>query len=382
MEEKVKQLHEAHTGVLSIKNELEVTNGEELALAYTPGVAGLSKLIEKDPKLARKYTVSGKVVAVITDGTAVLGLGNVGPQGGLPIVEGKALLYKGLAGVDAFPLCIKQGSIDEAVATIKNLELSFAGIHLEDIQAPACFEIEERLQKELEIPVYHDDQEGTAIVVLAGLINAAKLAGKELTELNVVINGIGASGLATAQLLFAVGITNLTLVDKVGVLTPDNCSNPYQQALVEEVNFKGNGQTLAEAIVGQDAFVGLSDANLVTSEMVETMSDNPIIFALANPVPEISPADAKKGGATLIGTGSSAHPNQINNVLAFPGLYRGLLQTDLVEVSLELQHEVAKAIAEKVSEPTAEKFMPSVFGDNVVDAVSEAIIKFSEKEGK
>lgn len=250
----MKQLHEEHTGVLSIKNELEVTNGEELALAYTPGVAGLSKLIEKDPKLARKYTISGKVVAVITDGTAVLGLGNVGPQGGLPIVEGKALLYKGLAGVDAFPLCIKQGSIDEAVATIKNLELSFAGIHLEDIQAPACFEIEERLQKELEIPVYHDDQEGTAIVVLAGLINAAKLAGKQLTELNVVINGVGASGLATAQLLFAVGITNLTLVDKVGVLTPANCSNPYQQAFVEKVNFIGNGQTLAEAIVGhQDA---------------------------------------------------------------------------------------------------------------------------------
>lgn len=381
MEQEVLDLHKKHTGVLSIKDEINVTNSHDLALAYTPGVAGLSKLIEKEPDLARDYTISGKVVAVVTDGTAVLGLGNVGPQAGLPIVEGKALLYKSLADVDAFPICIKQGSVDEAVATIQNLELSFAGIHLEDIQAPACFEIEDRLQEMLSIPVYHDDQEGTAIVVLAGLLNAAKLAGKQLSEMKVLINGVGASGIATANLLHAAGITKMTLVDIEGVLSNGKgCSNSYQEALVERINYEVDANTLEEALVGQDAFIGLSDANLVTSAMVTTMAENPIIFALANPVPEITPDEAKKGGAHLIGTGSSAYPNQINNILAFPGLFKGLLKAKINAVTLPLQVVVAEAIAGLVSEPTAEKLVPGVFDAGVVEAVTDAIVNFKEKE--
>ncbi|MDT1959313.1 NADP-dependent malic enzyme [Carnobacterium divergens] len=381
MNEEVIELHREHTGVLSMENEINVRNSRELALAYTPGVAELSKLIERNPELAREYTISGKCIAVITDGTAVLGLGNVGPQAGLPIVEGKALLYKSLAGVDAFPIAIKQGSVDEAVNTIKNLELTFAGIHLEDIQAPTCFEIEERLQKELSIPVYHDDQEGTAIVVLAGLINAAKLINRPLSELKVLITGIGASGIATANLLYAAGITQLTLVDIDGVLSKHkNCSNPYQEALVEKIDYKVEAETLAEAIVGQHVFIGLSDANIVTKEMVASMAENPIIFALANPVPEIHPDVAKTGGASIIGTGSSNFPNQINNILAFPGLFKGLLEMKVNAVTLDLQIKVAEAIAGLVPEPTPEKFVPGIFDEGVVEEVTQSVRNYKIKE--
>lgn len=380
MKDEVLKVHKEHTGVLSLKAEINVRDAKELSLAYTPGVAELSKEIEKQPELARDYTVSGKVIAVVTDGTAVLGLGNVGPQAGLPIVEGKALLYKSLADVDAFPICLKQTSIEQIVSTIENFELSFAGIHLEDIKAPECFEIEKQLQEKLSIPVYHDDQEGTAIVVLAGLINAAKLAGKELSELKVLVNGVGASGLATAQLLFEAGIKKITLVDINGVINKDGGSiNEYQQELFAQINYDVQAKTLAEAIVDQDAFIGLSDANLVTAEMVKSMADDPIIFALANPVPEIYPEVAQEGGARIIGTGSSAYPNQINNILSFPGLFKGLLEADVKAVTLTLQEEVAKAIANQVEKPTAEKFVPGVFDKGVVEAVSTAVKKFKQK---
>lgn len=380
MKDEVLKVHKEHTGVLSLKAEIAVRDAKELSLAYTPGVAELSKEIEKQPELARDYTISGKCIAVVTDGTAVLGLGDVGPQAGLPIVEGKSLLYKSLSGVDAFPICLKQSSIEQIVSTIQNLELSFAGIHLEDIKAPECFEIEKRLQETLSIPVYHDDQEGTAIVVLAGLINASKLAGKKLNELKVLINGVGASGLATAELLYAAGIKKITLVDIKGVINENGGSiNKYQAALFEKINYKTPAKTLEEAIVDQDVFIGLSDANLVSAPMVKSMADDPIIFALANPVPEIQPEVAQEGGARIIATGSSAHPNQINNILAFPGLFKGLLEAKLKAVTLPMQAQVAEAIASLVANPTTEKFIPGVFDEGVVETVSEAVKKYKQK---
>lgn len=383
MKDEVLKVHKEHTGVLSLKPEIEVRNAEDLSIAYTPGVAELSKEIEKRPEAAREYTVSGKCIAVVTDGTAVLGLGNVGSQAGLPIVEGKALLYKSLAGVDAFPICLKQDSIEKIVSTIQSLELSFAGIHLEDIKAPECFEIEKQLQKTLSIPVYHDDQEGTAIVVLAGLINAAKLANKELSDLKVLINGVGASGLATARLLFAAGIKKITLADIKGVINEEGGSiNKYQKELFKEINYKTEAKKLEVAIVDQDVFIGLSDANLVTADMVRSMAKDPIIFALANPAPEINPDVAKEGGARIISTGSSMYPNQINNILAFPGLFKGLLESNIKAVTLPLQVEVAKAIAGLIEEPTTDKFIPGVFDAGVVEIVTKSVKNFGLKNKK
>lgn len=373
-------LHKKNTGVLNLEVTEEVLNDQDLAKMYTPGVAELSLMIEKDNDLARELTISGKLIAVITDGTAVLGLGNVGDQAGLPIVEGKSLLYKSLANVDAIPLAIKQKSVDEIVETIANLEHSFAGIHLEDISAPQCFEIEAKLQERLSIPVYHDDQEGTAIVVLAGLLNAAKLAKKDLSELKVLVNGIGASGVATAELLLTAGIKNIVLVDKQGVLKlSDNTLNPYQRDLLVRIGEKSEGNTLADAIKNQDVFIGLSDGNVLTDEMVKTMNEEAIIFALANPVPEINPEVAEEAGAIYIATGSSKHPNQVNNILAFPGLFKGLLASKLKKVDLNLQLVVANSIANIVSEPTKEKFIPNVFDEGVVEAVSNSVLMYSQK---
>lgn len=373
------EIHRKNTGVLSLQTTEEVMTNQDLAKMYTPGVAELSLMIEKNNDLARELTISGKLVAVITDGTAVLGLGNVGDQAGLPIVEGKSLLYKSLAGVDAIPLAIKQKSVDEIVETISNLEHSFAGIHLEDISAPDCFEIEEKLQERLNIPVYHDDQEGTAIVVLAGLINAAKLVNKELSELKVLINGVGASGLATAKLLLEAGITHLTLVDKQGVLTTDDKTlNKYQRELVEKLPSTISNVSLDEAINGMDAFIGLSEGNVLTGEMVEKMSEEAIVFALANPTPEIEPEIAKTHGAVYIATGASKHPNQVNNILAFPGLFKGLLISKHDKVDLGLQLTVAQGIASILENPSVDKFIPNVFDAGVVETVSQAVLNYNK----
>ncbi|UUV99157.1 NAD(P)-dependent malic enzyme [Vagococcus luciliae] len=376
MNNEILELHHEHIGVLSIQSELPVKNGIDLAKAYTPGVAELSKLIEKHNELAREYTISGKLVAVISDGSAVLGLGNVGPQAGLPIVEGKSLLYKTFANVDAIPMAIDQVEIDAFVETIKNMSHSFAGIHLEDIQAPRCFEIEDKLKELLDIPVYHDDQEGTAIVVLAGLINAAKVSHRKLSDLKIVLNGVGASGVATAKLLAAAGVTHVTLVDKEGILTKSSAQlNPYQEHLLSLFNKRESGD-LSEAIVDQDVFIGLSTGNLLTKEMIRTMNDNPIIFALANPVPEVTPEEAKEGGAKLIATGSSDYPNQVNNVLAFPGLFAGLLEAKAKFVDEKLQLHVAKTLADLVENPTEDYFIPNVFETRVVPAVKQSVVNF------
>lgn len=379
-ENEVEQLHSAHTGVLSIKPELAVNNRDDLGKAYTPGVAGLAKEIEADPAKKDIYTTSGKLVAVVTDGSAVLGLGNIGPAGGLPIVEGKALLYKELAGVDAIPMAVEQVSIDEFVATIKNIQKSFAGIHLEDIAAPRCFAIEDALQQQLDIPVYHDDQEGSAIVVLAGLINAAKVVGKPLADLKIVLTGVGASGIATAKLLLAAGIKHITLVDIHGVVKPDDDRyNSYQRELAGQVT-SAAGDTLDEVIDGADAFVGLSDAHVLTGAQVKKMAAQPIIFALANPVPEIDPAEAKVAGAAVIATGASKYPNQVNNILAFPGLFRGLLKSGLKSVNVDLETKIAEALAGLITAPTAEKIVPGVFDAGVVDAVTAGVEDYAKTQ--
>ena len=373
-DEEVLSLHAKHHGVLAISPEFAVHNKQELGEAYTPGVAIISKLIERYPELKDKYTMSGKLVALVTDGSAVLGLGNIGPAGGLPIVEGKALLYKALSGVNALPLTVEQVSPDEVVSTLKNMQESFAGFHLEDIAAPRCFEIEEKLTKEVNIPVYHDDQEGTAIVVLAGLINAAKVVGKQLTDLKVVINGVGASGVATARLLFAAGIKNITFVDIDGPVHADSKNyNNYQTDLVKQSSDQTAYADLDEAVRDRDVFIGLSDADGLSADQVKKMADNPIIFALANPKPEIDPAVAHEAGVQVMATGSSQYPNQVNNILVFPGLYKGLLATDLNKVDFGLEKAIAHGIASLVPEPTADRFVPGVFDDGVVDTVAQAV---------
>ncbi|EOB3523714.1 NADP-dependent malic enzyme [Enterococcus faecalis] len=382
MLEEVLAIHQKNIGVLSLEATEAVLNHHDLAKMYTPGVAELSLMIAQNHELAREWTISGKLIAVITDGSAVLGLGNMGTQAGLPIVEGKALLYKNLAGVDAIPLALEQKSVDEMVQTIENLQNSFAGIHLEDISAPKCFEIEEKLQQRLNIPVYHDDQEGTAIVVLAGLINVAKIKGKSLNELRVVINGVGASGVATAKLCIQAGITHLTLVDRQGVLREEDPTlNPYQRALLRQVIKPSvENKDLATAVVNQDVFLGLSEADVLTPALIKSMNQDPIIFALANPKPEIEPALAQANGVRLLATGSSKYPNQVNNILAFPGLFKGLLAAKGRKVDVGLQMTVARSLAAMISEPTAEKFIPNVFDGGVVDTVFNAVLDYIKQE--
>lgn len=382
MEDKeILSMHAKNQGVLNIAPQFEVKNRKELGEAYTPGVAIISKLIERYPELKDKYTLSGKLVALVTDGSAVLGLGNIGPAGGLPVVEGKALLYKDLANVNALPLTVEQVPVDEFVATLKNMQESFAGFHLEDIKAPRCFEIEEKLSKVVNIPVYHDDQEGTAIVVLAGLINAARVVKKNLEDLKVIINGVGASGVATARLLFAAGIKNITFVDIDGPVHVDSQNyNHYQTDLVKQSADQTPYKNLSEAVKDRDVFIGLSDADVLTSEQVKTMAKNPIIFALANPKPEIDPQIAKDADAAVMATGSSQYPNQVNNILVFPGLYKGLLSADLNKVDFGLEKAIASALANMISNPTAEKIVPGVFDDGVVNTVAKAVQHYASQK--
>lgn len=382
MEDKeILSMHAKNQGVLNIAPQFEVKNRKELGEAYTPGVAIISKLIERYPELKDKYTLSGKLVALVTDGSAVLGLGNIGPAGGLPVVEGKALLYKDLANVNALPLTVEQVPVNEFVATLKNMQESFAGFHLEDIKAPRCFEIEEELSKVVNIPVYHDDQEGTAIVVLAGLINAARVVKKNLKDLKVIINGVGASGVATARLLFAAGIKNITFVDIDGPVHVDSQNyNHYQTDLVKQSADQTPYKNLSEAVKDRDVFIGLSDADVLTSEQVKTMAKNPIIFALANPKPEIDPQVAKDADVAVMATGSSQYPNQVNNILVFPGLYKGLLSTDLNKVDFGLEKAIASALANMISNPTAEKIVPGVFDDGVVNTVAKAVQHYASQK--
>ncbi|ANZ58825.1 malate dehydrogenase [Fructilactobacillus lindneri] len=377
-EENVFEIHKKHTGVLGIESEFPVDNKTELGLAYTPGVAKVAKAIEKNPELKDVYTMSGKLVGLVTDGSAVLGLGNIGPAAGLPIVEGKALLYKDLADVNALPVAVDQGSAEEIAANIKAVSKSFAGIHLEDIAAPKCFKIEDILSEQLDIPVYHDDQEGTAIVILAALINAAKVVHKDLKDLKVLINGAGASGIATGKLLYAAGIENVTLVDIDGTVKPyDSNYNEYQTGLAMKFN-GAKGDTLDEVIDGQDVFIGLSVADVLSEAQVKRMAKDPIIFALANPVPEIDPEKAKAAGAAVVATGSSKYPNQVNNILVFPGLFKGLLESGIKKVTFHIEEVVADALAGMIPNPTPDEIVPGVFDKGVVETVTDSIINLKK----
>lgn len=377
LKEKALKLHKEKRGKIEIVGTMSVDTSADLALAYTPGVAEPCLEIAKDKNNAYQYTIKGKTVAVITNGTAVLGLGNIGPEAGLPVVEGKALLLKKFGNVDAFPIIIDSMDPDDIVNTIKNIAPGFGGIHLEDIKAPECFYIEDKLKELLDIPIYHDDQHGTAIAVLAGLYNALKLVKKNIEEIKVVINGAGASGIAVARLLISAGVKNIVLCDINGaVVKGDSTLNEAQRKIAEITNENLEKGTLADVIKSKDVFIGVSAGRVLTKEMVKTMNKDSIVFALANPIPEIMPDEAKAGGARVIATGRSDFPNQINNVLVFPGIFNGVLKVRAKDICNEMKVAAAKGIASliKDSELTEDNIVPSVFDEGVCNAVSKAVV--------
>lgn len=375
------RLHKEKKGKIEVIGTMPLRNGDDLALAYTPGVAEPCLEISKNKENAYEYTMKGRTVAVITNGTAVLGLGDIGPEAGLPVVEGKALLLKKFANVDAIPISINSTDPDDIVNTIKNISPGFGGIHLEDIKAPECFYIEDKLKETLNIPIYHDDQHGTAIAVLAGLYNALRIVNKSINEIKVVINGAGASGIATAKLLISAGVKNIVLCDINGALVKGDITlNEAQKKIAEITNWDLEKGTLAEVIKNKDVFIGVSDGNVLTKEMVESMNKDSIVFALANPTPEILPEDAKAGGARVIATGRSDFPNQINNVLVFPGIFKGALEVRAKDISDKVKVAAAKGIADliKDNELKEDYIVPSVFNEEVCNAVADAVRRITK----
>lgn len=368
-------LHRKNKGKLSIESKVPITNKDELSLAYTPGVAGVCLAIADDMSLARELTIKGRTVAVVSDGSAVLGLGNIGPEAAMPVMEGKAALFKEFGGVDAFPICLATQDTEEIIAIVKALAPTFGGVNLEDISAPRCFEIENRLRAELDVPVFHDDQHGTAVVVLAGLINALKLAGIDKGEAKVVINGAGAAGIAIAKLLLKYGFTHLTMCDSKGAINENRSDLTDVKKEILDLTKDGqqSGDALAEVMQGSDVFIGVSQPDLVTAEMVKSMNNKPIIFAMANPVPEIMPDVAKSAGAFVVGTGRSDFPNQINNVLAFPGIFKGALENNIRQFTDEMLIQAAENLAGAVDDVSVDKVLPAVFDKSVVEKVSSAI---------
>ena len=374
--------HAEWAGKIEVISRAPVSNKEELSVAYTPGVAEPCLEIQKDVDLSYKYTRRHNLVAVITDGTAVLGLGDIGPEAGMPVMEGKCALFKSFGDVDAFPLCIRSKDVDEIVNTVKLLAGSFGGVNLEDISAPRCFEIERRLKEVCDIPIFHDDQHGTAVVVLAAMINALKLVKKDIKDIKVVTSGAGAAGIAIIKLLVSMGLKNVVMCDRTGAIYEGRDglnSEKIEMAKITNQNMEKG--SLADVIKGADVFIGVSAPGTVTKEMVKTMAPNAILFPMANPVPEITPDEAKEGGAAVIGTGRSDYPNQINNVLAFPGIFRGALDVRARDINDEMKVAAAYAIASLVSdeELNAEYIIPNAFdprvGKTVAKAVSEAAIK-------
>ena len=382
-EESLKK-HGEWKGKIEIVPRVEVDTREKLSLAYTPGVAEPCLAIQKDIEKSFELTRRWNTVPVITDGTAILGLGDIGPEAGMPVMEGKCALFKAFGDVDAYPLCIKSKDTEEIIKTIKLLSGSFGGINLEDISAPRCFEIETRLKEELDIPVFHDDQHGTAIVVAAALINALKLAGKKIEDIKVVVNGAGAAGISIAKFLLRFGVKDIIACDKLGVISEgDTRFNEAQQALAKLTNRNMVKGSLADAMKGADVFIGVSAANVVSKDMVRSMADKPILFTLANPVPEISVADAKEAGAFIHGTGSSEYPNQINNVLVFPGLFRGALDVRATTVNFEMMMAASRAIA-KYTEDTglSESYiLPYAYDKKAHEAVAKAVAEEAVKTG-
>lgn len=375
--------HKEWKGKIEVISRAPVTNREELALAYTPGVAEPCLLIAEDEEKAYDYTRKGNLVAVITDGTAVLGLGDIGPSAGMPVMEGKCALFKTFADVDAFPLCVNSKDVDTIVNTIALISKSFGGINLEDIAAPRCFEIEKKLKEVCDIPVFHDDQHGTAIVVGAALLNAVKVTGKTMGQLRVVINGAGAAGVSIGKLLIAMGFGNIIMCDIHGIICEGDENLNFGQEEISHISNRNKEHgTLADALKGADIFVGVSRPNLVTKEMVASMNQG-IVFAMANPVPEIMPDEAKAGGAVVVGTGRSDYPNQINNVLVFPGLFKGVLAVRARDITEGMKIAAAHAIAAVIPEDelTAEYVIPSSFDKRVALAVANAVAQEAVKEG-
>ena len=380
--EKALELHEKWNGKLDTVSKVQVKTREDLALAYTPGVAEPCKVIAEDPEAAYRYTIKSNTVAVVSDGSAVLGLGNIGPLAAMPVMEGKAVLFKEFGGITAFPICLDTQNTEEIIETVVRIAPAFGGINLEDISAPRCFEIEERLKKLLNIPVFHDDQHGTAIVVLAGIINALKVTGKKKEDCRVVVNGAGSAGVAITKLLLNYGFPHITMCDKTGMLCKGmEGLNWMQEKMVEVTNLEHKTGTLADALKGADIFVGVSAPGIVSQEMVASMNKDSILFAMANPVPEIMPDLAKAAGARVVGTGRSDFPNQVNNVLIFPGIFRGALEGRATAITEEMKLAAANAIAALVddSELNDENILPAAFDPRVADAVSKAVKEHIKK---
>ncbi len=370
--------HKKHRGKLSIESTFSIRNRDELSIAYTPGVAAASMEIARDVRKARELTTAKNTVAIVSDGSAVLGLGDIGPVAALPVMEGKAALLKKFANINGFPIVLSERSVEGIVTAVKAIAPTFGAINLEDIAAPRCFEIEERLSKELDIPVMHDDQHGTAVVVLAGLINALKVARKKPEQVRVVISGAGAAGIATAKLLLAFGVRTILLVDRAGIIgTARTDVSGMKRTIASLTNPKNESGTLADALVGADVFIGVSAPGILKADMIPSMAPQPIIFALANPTPEIMPDVAKKAGAFIVATGRSDFPNQINNSLAFPGIYKGLIEGNIVRVSDAMKIAAAKAIASMVKKPTAEKIVPGPFDVGIAATVGKAVRRAS-----
>lgn len=379
------EMHKLHQGKLEVKSKVELVNAHDLSLAYSPGVAEPCIEIHNDKEKVYDYTMKGNTVAIVSDGTAVLGLGNIGPEAAMPVMEGKAVLFKNFAGVDAFPICLDTTDIDKIVETVKLLEPTFGGVNLEDIAAPNCFIIEERLKKETNIPIFHDDQHGTAIVTLAGLINALKIINKSIDEIKVVANGAGASGIAIIKLLMSMGVKDVIMCDTRGIIYEGrlNGMNPFKEEIAKITNKDKIAGTLADALKGADVFIGVSVAGALTEEMIKGMNDDPIIFALANPTPEIFPDDAKRAGAKVVGTGRSDLPNQVNNVLAFPGLFRGALDVRASDINEEMKIAAAYAIAELITEDelNADYVIPDPFDPRVAPQVAARVAKAAMDSG-
>jgi len=379
MREKALKEHELWRGKLEIKSKVKVNTSEDLAIAYTPGVAEPCKEIEKDIENVYKYTMKSNTIAVVTDGSAVLGLGDIGPEAALPVMEGKCVLFKEFADIDAFPICLDTNDVDEIVNTIKIISPGLGGINLEDISAPRCFEIERRLKQDLKITVFHDDQHGTAIIGLAGIMNSLKIIKKRKENLKVVISGAGSAGIAIAKILLNFGIKNIILTDRKGILTQmeDNWAKREIADMTNPEKLQGD---LSEALINSDIFIGVSAPGIVTKEMIETMNKDAIVFAMANPVPEIMPEEAKAGGARIIGTGRSDFPNQVNNVLAFPGILKGALKAR-TQITEEMKIAAAKAIAEMIPEEelNEENILPKAFKPGIAENVANAVINAAEK---
>lgn len=374
--EKALQMHEQWNGKLETTAKAHVNSREDLAIAYTPGVAEPCKVIAKDPEAAYKYTMKANTVAVVSDGSAVLGLGNIGALAAMPVMEGKAVLFKEFGGVNAVPICLDTQDTEEIIRTVVNIAPAFGGINLEDIAAPRCFEIETRLKELLSIPVFHDDQHGTAIVVLAGIINALKVTGKEKEDCRIVVNGAGSAGIAITKLLLTYGFPHITMCDINGIISKDSEGlNWMQKEMAEVTNLENRTGTLADALKGADIFVGVSAPGIVSQEMVSSMNKDAILFAMANPVPEIMPDLAKAAGARVVGTGRSDFPNQVNNVVAFPGIFKGALEGRATQITEDMKLAAAKAIAGLVpdEELNEDNILPQAFDPRVADTVSRAI---------